>query len=320
MTGTAPAPQPANAGEGPVVLAVDVGGTHLKAGVMGADGTLGMILRRDTPRDSGDPGEAVIAGLAALLADEELALGRPVEAIGLTVPGIVDERRGVGIRSTNLGWTDFPFRDRAAQATGRPVALAHDVRAAGDAEHRLGAARGAQDVAIVTIGTGIAAALILDGTPYVGRGYAGELGHTVVDPAGPICRCGRTGCLEAIASARAIADRYRSESADQGADAALVLARAAAGDELAGRVWADAVHALAVGLDQLAALVAPELIVIGGGLSEAGEQLMAPLRTRFAALRGSEPAPALVRAELGQDAGTWGAALAARDLLAGLPR
>lgn len=314
MSFTLPTPGPALAGPGAAVLAVDVGGTHLKAGVLDATGALGPILRRDTPRDAADPGSAVVAGLAALVRELTDA-GTAVAAIGLTVPGIVDEHRGVGIRSTNLGWTDYPFRDRATAATGLPVALAHDVRAAGDAEHRLGAATGVDDAAIVTIGTGIAAALILDGRPYTGRGYAGELGHTVVRPSGPQCLCGQTGCLEAISSARAIADTYRAAGGRADADAAAIVALASDGDPLALRVWDDAIDALAVGLAQLSALVAPQLVVIGGGLSEASDALLVPLRDRLTTLRGSAPTPEIVRARLGQDAGTWGAALAARDLL-----
>lgn len=300
------------AGPGEAVLAVDVGGTQLKAGVLDATGALGPILRRPTPLDPADPGSAVVSGVATLVAD--LARdGVHVAAVGLTVPGIVDEARGVGIRSTNLGWADFPFRARAEAAIGLPVAVAHDVRAAGNAEHRLGAARGVEDVAIVTIGTGIAAALILGGRPYTGRGHAGELGHTVVAD-GPACRCGRIGCLEAIASARAIAEAYRAAAGTPIGDAAEVVARATHGDPVARRVWEHALDALAIGLDQLSALVAPELVVIGGGLSEAGETLLAPLRDRLAARRGPAVMPRLERAELGQDAGTWGAALAARDL------
>ncbi len=296
------------------MLAIDVGGTDLKVGVLDTSGTMGPITRLNTPREGGTSADAIVSETARLARDLVDA-GQAFDAIGLAVPGIVDEHRGVGIRSTNLGWQDFPFRDRVATATGYPVAVAHDVRAAGAAEFRLGAARGARDAAIVTIGTGIAAALIIDGRPYAGRGHAGELGHTVVDPRGPVCRCGRTGCLEAIASARAITDSYRQGSGDSTASAADVVQRAAAGDAVATFVWERAVSALTVGLVQLTALLAPEIIVIGGGLSQAGDALLLPLSEQLTASRRNDPVPTLARAVLGQDAGTWGAALAARDLL-----
>lgn len=302
------ADQSPSAGPGPSVLAVDVGGTDLKAAVLDRDGRLGPISRVPTPRSPENPGAAVVAAITAL------AAGSPVEALGVTVPGHVDESRGVGTRSTNLGWRDFPFASTIESATGIPTALAHDVRAAGEAEYRIGAARGFADVAVVTIGTGIAAALRFDGHAYSGRGNAGELGHTVVDPAGPQCRCGSRGCLEAIASAGAMVRRYR-ERGGSARSAAEVLERARGGDPLAAAIWTEVLDALADGLSILSAVAAPELIVIGGGLSEAGDELLIPLRERLRAARGAGFLPELARAQLGGDAGTWGAALAARDLL-----
>lgn len=310
-----PAVAPASGtGRGRPVLAVDVGGTHIKVAVLDESGRLGPIARHATPRDPRDPGGIVVAAVASAAADLS-ARGARFSAVGLAVPGIVDDR-GMGVHSTNLGWRDFPFTERAAAAVGLPVAVVHDVRAAGLAEHRLGAARGAADAAIVTLGTGIAAALIIDGRPYTGRGYAGELGHSIVDPTGPSCRCGQTGCLEAIASARAIVERYRA-AGGSAVDAAEVVARAQAGDPPASRVWQSAIDALAYGLAQVTALLAPEVVVLGGGLSESGDALLHPLRESLRQRRRHGVIPRLERAALGQDAGTWGAAIAARDLLDG---
>jgi glucokinase len=301
--------QALNAGPGPSVLAIDVGGTDLKVAIMGADGRLGPIRRSATPKSSDDPGSAIVTAIAELARDTHVA------ALGVTVPGHVDEARGLGVRSTNLGWRNFPFRERLEQATGLPTALTHDVRAAGDAEYRLGAARGHQNVAFVAIGTGIAAALRIDGRPLSRGGAAGELGHTVVDPGGPACRCGRTGCLEAISSAGAIARRYEALSGRSPRGAAEVVRRAAEGDPDAAEVWRQAVAGLVTGLSILSSLLAPELIVLGGGLSEAGDELLTPLRRGLDTACGTGPVPELTTAQLGQDAGTWGAALAARDLL-----
>lgn len=303
-----PARSPRSAGPGPSVLAVDVGGTDLKVAELGRDGRLGSITRTPTPLSDTRPGEAVVEAIAAL------AAGRAVDALGVTVPGLVDEAAGVGIRSTNLGWRDVPFRRLLFEATGLPTAIAHDVRAAGEAEYRIGAARGFTDVAVVTIGTGIAASLRLNGRPYSGRGAAGELGHTVVDPDGPTCRCGNRGCLEAIASAGAIVRRYR-ERGGTADGAAEVLVRVKQGDAAAVATWEEALTALVTGLSVLSSLVAPEAIVVGGGLSEAGDDLLGPLGQRLREARGTGHVPVLARAQLGQDAGTWGAAFAARDLL-----
>jgi Transcriptional regulator/sugar kinase len=301
-----------SAGPGPQVIAIDVGGTDLKSATLDRAGRLGPIRRTRTPQSSGDPGGTVVAAIAALVASE------PAAAIGVTIPGHVDEAAGVGVRSTNLGWRNYPFRERLAEATGRPVAITHDVRAAGEAEHRLGAGQGHQNVAFVAIGTGIAAALLLDGRPFTRGGIAGELGHTIVDPNGPQCRCGKQGCLEAISSAGAIAARYAAASARPVSGAAQVLDLARGGDELAAEVWSEAISGLVTGISILASLIAPEVVVIGGGLSEAGDDLLTPLRTGLAARSGSGFIPTLIRAELGQDAGTWGAALAARDLIGGV--
>ena len=190
------------------------------------------------------------------------------------------------------------------------------MRAAGDAEHRLGAARGYGDVVVLAIGTGIASSLILDGRPYSGGGYAGEFGHSLADPLGEPCACGAIGCLETIASAGAIARRYRQASGNAATGAKDVLAAAGTGDPIARRVWNDAVEALAQALARVVANLAPEAIVIGGGLAQSGPALFDPLRDRLDALLSFHRRPALVRAELGDDAGLLGTALAARDLAA----
>ncbi|WP_173923648.1 ROK family protein [Agromyces sp. Marseille-P2726] len=299
-------------GPGEAVLAFDVGGTDTKTALIDGHGRV-LGLRR-TPTPHGDePAEAVVARPAELAAELHDAPPdvRPVAA-GLLVPGIVDAERGVGVFASNLGWRDAPIRDLAERALGLPIAFHHDVTAASWAEHRLGAARAYDDVVVLVIGTGIAGSLILGGRPHLGGGYAGEIGHSPVAE-GPTCACGARGCLEAIASAGAIARRYAERSGSPVGGAREVLVRAEAGDGDAREVWQAAIDALAFAVSQLSATVAPDAIVIGGGLSRAGDALFAPLTARVNARLSFHRRPLLVPAQLGDDAGLLGAALIARE-------
>jgi glucokinase len=311
------APQP----EGPVpvsrsVIACDVGGTGIKAALVDAAGRLYRSSTVPTPLVVGD-GEATaaavldtVAGLATRLsAATELAAGAPA-ALGIVVPGLVDADAGIARYSENLRWRDVPFTSHLTAATGLAVAFDHDVRAAGAAEQQFGAGRDWRDVAFIPIGTGISAAFVLDGRPYAGGGWAGEIGHIDVGSGLP-CPCGGTGCLETVASAAAIRRRY-TERSGRAVDGALdVVERLACGDTKAASVWDEAVEALATALAISAALVAPELVVIGGGLSGAGDVLLEPLRHRLSARLTLQRRPELRIAALGDQAGLLGAALLA---------
>lgn len=305
-------------GPGAAVLAFDVGGTDTKSALVDRDGRVVGLRRTATPIDPSDPAGSVVDSLAALarthLAEQP---GLEAVAVGLSVPGIVDEVTGVGVFASNFGWRDAPIRDLGERAFGLPVAFGHDVRAAGDAEHRLGAARGYDDVIVLAIGTGIAGSIVLDGRPLAGGGFAGEIGHSLADPHGERCACGAIGCLETIASAGAIARRYAAASGVPVLGAREVLAAAAAGDAVAAGIWNDALDALADSLARLTATIAPQAVVIGGGLSQAGADLFDPLRERLDARLSFHRRPELIRALLGDDAGLLGTALAARDLAAG---
>ena len=306
---------PSSIRPGASVLAFDVGGTDMKAAILDDDGRVRESLRVPTPLAGERTGELVIRRVAEL--SRELggrhADVRP-EAAGLLVPGHVDELRGVGVFAENLGWRDFPFRDRAEAALGMPVGFGHDVRGAGEAEHRLGAASGFDDVLVVTIGTGIAAAVFVDGRLYTGGGLAGEIGHDRVAE-GPVCACGGRGCLEAVASAASIARRYAARSGRSVPGAKDVLERARKGDANAIAVWDSALDALALGLSHVVALLAPRAIVIGGGLSGAGDALLHPLSERLDDILTFHRRPRLLTASIGADAGLYGAALTARDAL-----
>jgi glucokinase len=284
------------------VLGVDVGGTDTKAAVVEDGGVVLASRTLPTPRSPG--------GIVDLIAAE---VPGGVQAIGLAVPGLVDERRGVAVWSENLDWQDVPFADLVCERTGLPTVLGHDVRAGGLAESRLGAARGIRDVVFLPIGTGIAAAVILGGRLHAADGYAGEIGHVDAGHSEP-CLCGATGCLEAIASAAAIARRYEAR-AGRAAPTREIVAAAQDGDPVAAEVWEEALDALTGALAWLASVLAPEVVVVGGGLSRAGDALFEPLTERLARRLTFQRVPRLVPAALGDRAGCLGAALLALDYL-----
>ncbi|WP_226533495.1 ROK family protein [Microbacterium paraoxydans] len=301
-------------GPGAPVLAFDVGGTDIKSALFDADGSALGLRRTSTPIADGDRTEVLLARLEVLAAELRAAHPDVVpQAVGLVVPGIVDAEAGLGVFASNLGWHDSPLRDLAAARLGMPVGFDHDVRAASWAERRLGGARDYADAVVLVIGTGIAGALLIGGVPHTAGGYAGEIGHSPIAD-GPICACGARGCLEAVASAGAIARRYREATGVAPDGAKDVIARAAAGDEVAAEIWDSALDALTMSLAQLTAVVAPEAVVIGGGLSRAGGALFDELRTRLAARLSFHRLPVLVPAELSGNAGLLGAGLRAREL------
>jgi glucokinase len=299
------------------VVAVDVGGTETKAALVSGTPAAAEVVaqrRRPTPRagDGERTAKAVVDAVVELVA--ELAGDAPVEAAGVVVPGVVDEGRGIGVFSANLGWREFPFAGELGARLGLPVAFGHDVRAGGLAEYRLGAARGLTDVVIMPIGTGIAAALVLGGRPHAGGGRAGEIGHVDVGHGEP-CGCGQRGCVEARASSAAIARRYAERAGRPVRGAVQVADAVRAGDPAALTVWQEAVDALARGLLLMATLLDPQAVVLGGGLALAGEALVAPLRERLHELATFQHRPEIRLAALGDEAGCLGAALLAVDLL-----
>ncbi|MFD0205602.1 MULTISPECIES: ROK family protein [Saccharothrix] len=292
------------------VIAVDVGGTGMKAALVAGTpaGVRAVTQRRRTTRPGGD---AVVEDVASLVDELRAVAEHPVEAVGLVVPGIVDEQTGTGVYSANLGWDDYPFRDKIAAATGLPAAFGHDVRAGGLAELRQGNARDLTNAVIMPIGTGIAAALVLDGRV---SSAPGEIGHVDVGHGDP-CGCGQTGCVEARASSAAIARRYVRRTNRQVNGAADVARLLTEGDDDAAAVWREAVDALAKGILLVAALLGPQAVVLGGGLALAGPKLTDPLGGRLDELIAFHRRPQLRLAALGDEAGCLGAALLAIDML-----
>ncbi|WP_211096792.1 ROK family protein [Arthrobacter echini] len=302
-------------GPGAPVVAIDVGGTTIKAAALTSDGRLSEPLRVPTPVRGPDSAERVLDVVGQLVGELSATPADAPRAVGLALPGIFDDETGVGHWSENLGWKGVDFSALTARRFALPVALRHDVRAAAYAERRLGAARDAATALVVLIGTGVSAALFIGETTHVARGYAGEIGHAVVVPGGEKCLCGNRGCLEATASAAAVVRRYERLTGAVVPGASAVLALADSGDTAAGQIWESALDALAFGLAHAISLVAPDVIVLGGGVAEAGDTLIRPLQARLEELVRIQPVPRLTRAHFGQDAGLYGSALAARDLL-----
>lgn len=314
-----------------VVAAVDIGGTRIKAALVDRD--YGVVVQTTTPTPSdigADLGGVVAATVKELLAAAPRDHAVRLVGCGVVVPGLVDEVRGIGVYSANLGWRDLDIRGGVESLLQVPVVVGHDVRAGLLAESRLGGARGRRQALFMPLGTGIAGALLLDGAVVSGDGWAGELGHVVVEPSGPACPCGQRGCLEVLASAGAIertyAERSRRQSQPQSQvqppaesseaiSAEVIAARAAAGEALASSVWADAISALGRAVVMTVTLTGIDLVLVGGGLSQAGEVLLAPLRDDVAARLTFQRPPAIERAALGDRAGSLGAACLIWDAL-----
>jgi glucokinase len=295
-----------------LVIGVDVGGTTVKAALFDADGLEFASTEQSTPRHLGP--DAVIA--TTIQAIVELRAQVPeaarLRAVGLVVPGVVDAQQGIAVYAANIGWRQVPLRQIVAEAVGLPVALDHDVRAAGLAELTLGAGRGVQELLFVALGTGVAAAVITRGQVSVGAtGRAGELGHLPVFPEGEWCACGQRGCTETYASAAALTRRYSAASGISDVPAQDVISRAAAGDALAGGIFNDAITALGRALVNYVLLMDPEVILIGGGMAASGAALLQPLAREVQAGLAWRAAPTISNGRFAGDAGRRGAGLLA---------
>jgi glucokinase len=302
-------------------IGVDLGGTKMLVGVVDADRN---VTYRSTAPSVGLTQDELIATLERELAAARDARGE-VAAIGLGIPCTIDQERGLAVMAVNLELAHVPIRDLMRERLGLPVALDNDANAAMLAEHRFGAARGADNAVMLTIGTGIGGGLVIGGDIYRGSTGAGaELGHVVIEADGPPCQgnCPNRGCVEALASGTAIA-REGLAAAEAAPDSALgrALARGATldgrevtdaalgGDPAAVAVLEKIGRRLGVALSSLANVFAPDVIVIGGGAIRAGDLLLDPARHELAS-RALEPMnrTPVAAAHLGPAAGMIGAA------------
>jgi glucokinase len=255
------------------------------------------------------------------LVDAVIAVGRElmaevaVAAVGIGVAGLVDSTGAIVRSSSHLPLRDEPLRDRIATALELPVAVDNDAHVGGLAEASLGAARGARHALLVTVGTGIGGAVIIDGRVHRGwQGAAGEIGHIIVERDGRPCPCGSRGCWEQYGSGRALMRSAAAAGLDavHGSD---VTAAAAGGNQQAQDVLAEIGGWLGIGIASLVAVLDPEIIVVGGGVSSAGDYLLEPAEASFReylTAAGRRPEPRIVGASFGPDAGVIGAAELAR--------
>mgnify|MGYP006275469025 CR=1 FL=1 len=312
-----------------LAIGVDVGGTKVAAGLVDDAGAILSTARRPTPAADAD---AVLALVADVVDELAGATAEPVVGVGVGVAGPVDGQRSTVYFAPNLQWHQVPAREVLQKATGLPVVIENDGNAAAWGEFRFGAGQGQRDVVLVTVGTGIGGGIVLDGSLFRGaHGAGGEIGHISHVADGVQCGCGRRGCWEQYASGNALVRETRMLATARRADATLLLdlgdrtpegiqgqhitEAAMAGDPVALQALRDLGVHLGIGLADLAAVLDPDLFIVGGGVSEAGDLLLAPARdTLRASIIGgaNRPVPQVVPATLGNLAGLVGAADLAR--------
>jgi glucokinase-like ROK family protein len=290
-----------------------------------ADARGEIRVRRELPTVYGDPSAAVAAArlmVEAVCEDAGFPRER-LQAVGATIPGLVDSASGHVALAPNLGWRDVAIGDLLAAALGVPVVVNNVTCAGAIAEGRAGAARGVRSFVSAYVGAGVGAGIVIDGHPFSGtHGFSGEIGHCVVRDDGPRCVCGLRGCLEELASDRALVRAVQSALAQgepsslgglESIDVASITSAARSGDALASRVTAEIGKYLGVGLSYLVNILDPQLIVLGGSVLDAGDALLGAARASLAkhSLKGAQIP--IVTSALGEDAGLIGAVFAAMD-------
>jgi glucokinase len=310
------------------VVGVDIGGTNLIVGLVPYEGGEAMGLRAGATEAArgADASVADIARMAESSIEEVLAgHGGTVVGVGVGCPGPLDLAKGIVVATPNLGWSDYPMRDRVSEALGLPASLDNDANCATYGEWWWGAGRGTDSLVGVTLGTGIGGGVILGGRLVRGAsGSAGELGHTTIDFNGRRCACGNYGCLEAYASGPNIAARAR-EGLEAGYESVLTelvegdLDRITAvtvyealllTDSYAQEVMLETARLLGAGIANLVNVLNPEMVVLVGGVTRAGDHLLSPLRAevRRRAFDWAVQACRIVPGELPETAGVIGAA------------
>jgi glucokinase len=306
---------------GSLAVGVDVGGTKVAALLTDDRGT---VLDRKVVHSPASDAEATVATVVSL-ARELAGANEGVCAVGIGAAGLVS-REGVMRFAPNIAWREFPIGNRVAEGVGLPVLVDNDANMAAWGEFRFGAGRGSSDMLLVTVGTGLGGGIVAGGRLYRGaHGFAAEIGHVIVDPNGPRCGCGNLGCWEQVASGRALGRLGKESGRDHpeslmvqlaGGDPELVTGpivtdAAQRGDVIAVHVLDEVGRRLGQGIAGLVNVLDPEVVVVGGGVVQAGDLLLEPARTAFVgAVEGAEHRPAVpIRAaQLGNDAGAVGAA------------
>jgi glucokinase len=318
------------------IVGVDLGGTNIVTGAISADGATSHGVH-SLPTRAALGADAVVSRIVEMV---ETTIARTIAetgatraqfaGVGIGSPGPLDRKNGIVLLSPNLKWTDFPLRDRVAGPLDMPATLDNDANCATLGEWWMGAARGGRNVVGITLGTGVGGGIIIDGRLYHGSSdSAAELGHVTIETNGRLCGCGNYGCLEAYASGPAIAARARDALAGDG-DSALVsicggdlstltaaqVYRAAeSGDRLAGEVVRDTARFLGTGVANFVNIFNPDIVVLAGGVAQAGDSLFVPLRAEVKR-RAFKPAVEACRIVPGTLDGTAGVVGAAAAFLA----
>ncbi len=310
-----------------LVLSVDLGGTKILSALIDEQG---LILARDqTPTPStGDQNtviQSIIGSSKRVLNEADIGIGN-IAAVSIAAAGPSDIRTGILFTSPNLpGWRDVPLQDIFSRQFGKTVYLLNDAKAAALGELYFGAAKGLKNFLFITISTGIGGGIIINGELYSGAaGTAGELGHMVIDDDGPLCNCGNRGCWEMLASGKALAAAAKqsikegvkssiteySDGDVEKINAQVINKAAIAGDQLAQKLISRTAYYLGVGFSNLINIFSPELIVIGGGLSNIGDRLLLPAceEAKKRAFKQPYEATRFALAALGADSGVLGAA------------
>ncbi len=286
-----------------LTIGLDVGGTEIKAGLLRGSEII-ATRRWATEREQG-PDHAVGQ---VLLAAKSMSQEFPdAIAVGVVVPGVVNTTTGVAEYSENIGWKNVPFVKLVNELTGLTVGFGHDVRAGGVAETMYGAGKGFSNSFFMPIGTGIAGAIVLNGELFDDP-YAGEIGHLDVN-SGYMCACGVMGCLESISTGPSILRIFNEKSGSQLTSASQVVEEAKMGNSIAQEVWKQSVEAIGFTLASYINILAPEIIILGGGVSKAGDALLVPIEKYLDTRLTFQRRPKLVVAELGDHAGMIGAGI-----------
>ena len=298
------------------VVAIDVGGTDIKSALI--DRNLTTISQKVIPTPlSGNTQERILDSLTELVA--EYSKIQKVSSVGISFPGIFDDKNGVCIWSENLILENFHIKDLLENRVQAPIIVKHDVRTAAIAELRNGAAKNTDNAIFMSLGTGIAAAIIMNGEICASNGYAGEIGHVNVNGKFA-CVCGKFGCLEAASSTLAISKAYASLSRTEGVSTEEIHSLVLQGDPIAMDVWRDAMSAIGRACEILVTLLAPEVIVLGGGLSNAKATLLEPVSQYLADSLSFQRRPRVELAHFGSKAGVIGCAIIAFELLSASER